>query len=120
MEKHYGQILEMVIRKKGFSISELARLSNINRKCVYNWFNQKYLNAEIIYKVGILINHDFSVEYPELFTKEDFMNKDSNFTIPADHQDMMDSLNENTVNWKDKYIALLESYNRLLLTRLKD
>jgi predicted transcriptional regulator len=72
MEKHYGQILELVIRKQGFSISELARLANVNRKCIYKWFDQKHLKAEIIYRVGELIDHDFAVEHPELLKKENF------------------------------------------------
>lgn len=106
MDKHYGQIVELTIRKQGFSISELARLANINRKCVYNWFNQKYLKPEIIHRIGGFINHDFSVEFPELFTAEDF--------IP----DLNDSLipdAEGKVMWKDRYIDLLEKYNHLLL-----
>jgi len=52
MDKHYGQIVELIIRKKGYSISELARLSYVNRRSVYNWFNQKYLKPEIIYRIG--------------------------------------------------------------------
>jgi transposase-like protein len=53
MDKHYGQIVELVIRKGGYSISEIARLTLINRKSVYNWFNQKYLKPEIIYRIGM-------------------------------------------------------------------
>jgi lambda repressor-like predicted transcriptional regulator len=120
MEKHYGQILEMVIRKQGVSISELARLADINRKCIYNWFNQKYLKSGIIYKVGILINHDFSIEYPELFTKEDFNKNNNAVVISANHPETPEGLNGNTANWKDKYIDLLEKYNNQLINQLKD
>jgi lambda repressor-like predicted transcriptional regulator len=115
MDKHYGQIVELVIRKKGISISELARSSNINRKCVYNWFNQKYLKPEVIHRIGGIIKHDFSVEFPELFTPEDFMADQS------EHEADMISDKDQAENklWKDKYIVLLEHYNQLLLKHIK-
>ncbi|TWR30916.1 hypothetical protein FPZ43_00080 [Mucilaginibacter pallidiroseus] len=106
MDKHYGQIVELTIRKKGFSISELARLADINRKCVYNWFNQKYLKPDIIHRIGHFINHDFSVEFPELFTADDFIK-------PLD--DLASDNVEGGPVWKDRYIDLLEKYNNLLL-----
>ncbi|MDB5019809.1 MAG: hypothetical protein JWQ28_936, partial [Pedobacter sp.] len=46
MSKHYGQILERAIRRNGNSISDVARLLNINRRSVYNWFNQAQLRPE--------------------------------------------------------------------------
>jgi len=111
MDKHYGQIVELTIRKQGFSISELARLADINRKCVYNWFNQKYLKPEIIQRVGSFIKHDFSVEFPELFNAEDF--------LPGEKLKLSlgQGLNEPESErvWKDRYIDLLERYNQLLL-----
>jgi hypothetical protein len=111
MDKHYGQIVELVIRKKGVSISELARLTNMNRRSVYNWFNQKYLKQDIIYQIGLILNHDFSVEFPELFRKEDFNQNQSclsEFLFPVSSEQPL---------WKDKYIELLERYNSLLLKR---
>ena len=113
MDKHYGQIVELVIRKKGFSISELARLTHMNRRSVYNWFNQKYLKQEIIYQIGIILSHDFSVEFPELFTKEDF----SQNLQGLNNLSIWDS--PNPPAWKDKYIELLEKYNNLLRNRIE-
>ncbi|SDI27595.1 helix-turn-helix domain-containing protein [Mucilaginibacter sp. P19] len=112
MDKHYGQIVELVIRKKGVSISQLARMTNMNRRSVYNWFNQKYLKQEIIHEIGILISHDFSAEFPELFRKSDFMQTQGGF-----HSDYP-SENANAI-WKDKYIELLEKYNTLLRSRVE-
>ena len=112
MDKHYGQIVELIIRKKGYSISELARLSYVNRRSVYNWFNQKYLKPEIIYRIGCILNHDFSQEFPELFTKDDFENNQKSVaSIPSEPPP--------PVIWKDKYIELLERYNNLLSKKLE-
>ncbi|MXV51299.1 hypothetical protein GS399_09995 [Pedobacter sp. HMF7647] len=117
MDKHYGQIVELVIRKKGYCISELARLTYINRRSVYNWFNQKYLKPEIIYRIGCIIHHDFSAEFPELFTKEDFTVTPKP-NAPSNNNDQSVYESSNQITWKDKYIALLEKYNSLLSARI--
>jgi lambda repressor-like predicted transcriptional regulator len=114
MDTHYGQIVEMLVRKKGYSISELARLTHVNRKSVYNWFNQKYLKTEIIYRIGFILKHDFSVEFPDLFTKEDFEGI-YNYKVPDCDDSIFWELPNHHI-WKDKYISLLEQYNKMLLT----
>ena len=68
MDKHYGQIVEYRVRRKGVNITELANALRVNRRTVYNCFADKYLNAQIIHKIGCIIQHDFSKEFTELFT----------------------------------------------------
>ncbi len=115
MDKHYGHIVELTVRKEGFSISELARLSHVNRRSVYNWFNQKYLKTEIIYRIGCILKHDFSKEFPDLFTKDDF--KIINSVKAIDTADpIFWEMPEHHI-WKDKYISLLEQYNKMLLNQ---
>ncbi|GAA4914777.1 helix-turn-helix domain-containing protein [Mucilaginibacter defluvii] len=118
MDVHHGHIVERVIRREGYSISEIARLSKVNRRSVYNWFNQQFLKADIIYKIGVIINHDFSVEFPHLFKSDDFKrtaevgnNTQQNFTQSEQASDPQN----NVSYWKDKYIALLEKYNDVLI-----
>ncbi|MCD8739741.1 helix-turn-helix domain-containing protein [Mucilaginibacter roseus] len=118
MDVHHGHIVERVIRREGYSISEIARLSNVNRRSVYNWFNQQFLKADIIYKIGMIINHDFSVEFPHLFKSDDFKRN----TQPVNHTQQNFTPGEQGANsqngesyWKDKYIALLEKYNDILI-----
>jgi lambda repressor-like predicted transcriptional regulator len=113
MENHYGQIVEYTIRKKGYSIADLARLANVNRRSVYNWFNQKHLKIEIIYRVGVVLKHDFSVEFPELFTPSDFEGI-KEVKQPISDDPIFWELPSHHV-WKDRYISLLENYNKLLL-----
>jgi len=117
MENHNGHILEMLIRKKGYSISEIARVTHVNRRTVYNWFNQKYLKTEIIYRIGMILKHDFSVEFPNLFTKEDFK-ETSTYKEPESNDPIFWELPTHHV-WKDRYISLLEQYNKMLLTYSK-
>lgn len=117
MEKHYGHIIERIIRRNGYSISELARLTNVNRRSIYNWFNQKNLKPEIIFRIGCALKHDFSEEFPELFTEDEFQKVISPEKTSTDETPI---ISEGTSNyWKDKYIKILEEYNRLLVNQVK-
>lgn len=111
MEKHYGEIIETTIRRNGYSISELSRMMSVNRRSIYNWFDQPKIRPETIFKIGVALRHDFSIQFPELFSSEDFQRefekKKNGFAMQI----------ENTAEisfWKDKYIMLLEQYNSAL------
>ncbi|MBE9583569.1 hypothetical protein IM792_03835 [Mucilaginibacter sp. JRF] len=106
---HYGQLLEYAVRRKGISLTELAVSLKVNRRTIYNWFESPYLKNNIIYRIGLAINHDFSVEFPQYFTSDMFSS------------DKVRSANEistyaDSSDWKDKYINLLEKYNQVLTT----
>lgn len=117
MDKHYGHIIERIIRRNGYSISELARLTNVNRRSIYNWFNQKSLKPEIIFRIGCALKHDFSEEFPELFTEDEFQKV---IVPPKNHnEDSEDNPEGSSSYWKDKYIKILEEYNRLLVNQVK-
>lgn len=107
MQKHHGQIVEHLVRKKSFSITELARHSQVNRSVVYQWFNKRDLNAEIIYRIGRILDHDFSEEFPEYFQKKP--NNIYNF-----RSEQLLQTQSNVEIWKDKYIILLEKYVQLI------
>ncbi|MEH6305477.1 hypothetical protein RYH73_07475 [Olivibacter sp. CPCC 100613] len=108
MDKHYGEIIEITIRRNGYSISELSRMMKVNRRSIYNWFAQARFKPEIIFKIGVAIRHDFSKEFPELFTSEDFQRE-----IEKSKQNFSTTIQqvEELSYWKDKYINLLEEYN---------
>lgn len=111
MNKHYGEIIERAIRRNGYSISELSRMMKVNRRSIYNWFAQAKFKPEIIFKIGVALRHDFSTEFPELFSSDDFQRefekKKQHFSAAADHIEELSF-------WKDKYITLLEQYNEAL------
>lgn len=112
MDKHYGEIIERTIRRNGYSISELSRLMSVNRRSIYNWFNQPKFKTDIIFKIGCALKHDFSVEFPELFSSEEFQKAFSQkkFSAEANVVEEMEKVNY----WKDKYINLLEDYTQAL------
>jgi AcrR family transcriptional regulator len=114
MAEHYGQTVEYIVRKNGYSITELAEGLGVNRRTVYNYFQSKYLKQHIIQKIGLLVRHDFSKEFPELFTSEQFkpqisMVNNVGYSVNTD---------DNEDAWKNKYIQLLEHYNRVFSNRL--
>jgi AcrR family transcriptional regulator len=114
MVEHYGQTVEYIVRKNGYSITDLAEGLGVNRRTIYNYFQNKYLKQDIIYRIGLLVRHDFSKEFPEWFTSEQFapqINLKNNL-VNIENTDTNDNL------WKDKYIVLLESYNDLLTSKI--
>jgi hypothetical protein len=59
MQENRGFIVEKVIRREGHSLTNLARLTRVNRRSLYNWFLQPDLKSGIIIKIGQAIHHDF-------------------------------------------------------------
>ena len=109
--KHHGQIVEYLIRRNGYNLSDLAKLLKVNRRTLYNWFKQPQLKSDVIFHIGKIIRHDFSVEFPELFLPEQF----DVIQKPIYIQRQSD-INNN--DWKDKYCNLLEKYNQALTKTL--
>jgi hypothetical protein len=110
MKEHNGKTVEYIVRKNGHNIAQLAKGLGVNRKSMYNWFTYSDLKPSAIYRIGCVINHDFSHEFPELFKSEDF-NKTlkPNYVIPS-----VDAGIKLEIQWKDRYIQLLEAYNNLM------
>lgn len=114
MALHSGEIVELAIRRKGISISELSRRMHVNRRSIYNWFQQKTLRIETICEIGYIIGYDFSNEFPKEFAPHGF----------AIMEDLLQSGRRNGEEgtnsvhfWMAKYISLLEKYNELLQSK---
>jgi|GEM_PF-463207 len=111
MSLNVGQVLERVVRRDRMGISELSRKLNVSRRTIYNWFDQKSLNPEIIWKIGTVIGHDFSAELPEAFSKN---GHDIREALEA-NTEKGPTVDANSVYfWMNKYIKLLEKYNEIL------
>lgn len=108
---HMGEILEHVVRRDRMGISELARRLNISRRTMYNWFEMDRLSIEVIRRIGLVIGHDFSAEFPEEFAKKsDYVDGESFTNI----QNSLESSPTAVYYWMDKYIKLLEKFNSAL------
>lgn len=112
MSLNHGSILEIAIRRKAVSISEISRRMHVNRRSIYNWFQQENLKIEIICEIGYIIGYDFSQDFPEEF--------EVNGAAIMENLIHAGKIPNNETNgsvhfWMNKYILLLEKYNELIL-----
>jgi hypothetical protein len=105
---HHGQLIEKVVRRNGHSITDLARLTHVNRRSVYNWFNQPRLKARTIKSIGEAIQFDFGTLFPEIKEDMDYRIYLSPVNVSED------TVASDNHGWKDKYIELLERHSQLL------
>ncbi|MDB5144672.1 MAG: hypothetical protein JWQ66_3385 [Mucilaginibacter sp.] len=111
MGLHSGEIVELVIRRQGISISELSRRMHVNRRSIYNWFRQKTLRIETICEIGYIIGYDFSRDFPNEFSPHGFAIMEDLFQSGKKNSED----GSNSVHfWMTKYITLLEKHNELL------
>lgn len=105
MEKHRGEILEMVIRKSPYSIKTLARKLGISRTTLYNKFKEYNLDYDFLLQVSDVLHYDIKSEIPQLNTK---------VILP------INQYSQQTRQIERQYIELLERYKRLFgfLTRV--
>ncbi|MBL4678630.1 MAG: response regulator [Mucilaginibacter sp.] len=66
MKKNRGSLLEYVIRKQNIDITDLCKKLNINRRTLYNWFDDENLSLDSIIAVSKAISYSFFDEFPEL------------------------------------------------------
>src|SRR4051812_28015958 len=103
MQLHAGEIVELAVRRKGVSISELSRRMHVNRRSIYNWFEQKTLKIETICEIGYIIGYDFSQDFPEDFSQQGFAIMEN--ILEESKKNNFDS--SNSVHfWMTKYITL--------------
>jgi hypothetical protein len=67
---HRGQIVEKAIYKSGYPITKLAKKLEITCNTLYNKLKDRNLDYRFIRKVGAIIFHDFSIDFPEM--KQEF------------------------------------------------
>ena len=114
---NYGQVVERVVRRDPMGISELARRLNVSRRTIYNWFEMEKLSFDIICKIGFVIGHDFSNEFPEDFAQKSNNAIEEPFT---EIQNGTEQPSNAIYYWMDRYIKLLEKFNETLSHEIKD
>ncbi|MBL4675133.1 MAG: hypothetical protein JKY70_02845 [Mucilaginibacter sp.] len=107
MKKHYGKLVNQIIREKGHTFQSIAKNLDIDKKTVLSWLREAIPPIAAIDRIGKVIVHNFAADFPELY--------DQNTQRP-------DKLSGDTANeesekafFREKYIALLEKYNVHLL-----
>jgi transcriptional regulator with XRE-family HTH domain len=100
---HMGETLEMIIRRRGWNISELAKNIGADRRSFYYWFKQSEIKESVLQRISQVVDYDLSKDFPNFSTNSPELEKFSEIvqTQPKTY-------------WKDKYVDLLEQYSELL------
>ncbi|WP_112306116.1 hypothetical protein [Pontibacter arcticus] len=127
---HRGEIIKEAIKASGVAIGIVAEKVGVSRKTLYNKFKESSIPYSFILRLGEVIHHDFSQEFPHLsksvkkepplpqaqvinnlqlpFDSEPDEAPKPQLSSPAEHESEL-------VLLQRKYIALLEKFNELLL-----
>jgi len=109
-----GKILEQVARKSKIPITKIASEMGIVAKTVYRHFQIKDLDDTTMLQYGRVLRHDFSKEVPSLADAFNFLNEPQAKYYTRTKEDLIEEIE----SWKNKYINLLEKYNRLVEEKL--
>jgi transcriptional regulator with XRE-family HTH domain len=78
---HIGKKIKQQLALHKLSVSEFATKINTNRNNVYNIFTRQSIDTDLLYKIGIILNHDFFQYYNQ--NKEVNSSEEENdFTMP--------------------------------------
>ncbi|MET1054841.1 MAG: helix-turn-helix domain-containing protein [Pedobacter sp.] len=108
ISQNAGEIVELAVRRKNINISELSRKMKVNRRTLYNWFQQETLTSAVIHSISQAIDYDFSQEFPE-----DFLTNRSTCQKTVEEDNATEAGGQQYY-WMKKYITLLEDYRLLL------
>lgn len=120
---HQGEILQETIKNSGISITRIVDGLGITRPTIYRKFKEETLDYAFVKRIGDIIGHDFSGDFTSLqqaalsfvTNKPDVTPVQSvtsrNMVLQQQEPDCAKQL----LTLQSKYIALLESYNELLL-----
>lgn len=120
---HQGEILQDAIKNSGISITRIVEELGITRPTIYRKFKEETIDYGFVKKIGNIINHDFSQDFTTAqqstlsfvtpVSRNNVTGVVTNRVTPVRPVDFDPS--SQLLALQIKYIALLESYNELLL-----
>lgn len=107
--KHRGEILQAAVNKTQFRVIELARRMHISRGTFYNHIQNPNLSFELLERYGRILDYDFTNDFPEMekYTVDEPI-------VPYGEPATLDEAIRQRDTWKDKYLRILEKYNKLI------
>lgn len=112
--KHRGEIIENAVRASGFPITKLAKRLGRSARWMYLTFKNPNVPIDTVLQIGHILHYDFAAEIPEL---QRFGNSPAAPYRTEDTSPRFQDARAEAEHWKNKYLELLESYNRLLLLK---
>lgn len=124
---HQGEILQEAIKNSGISITRIVEELGITRPTIYRKFKEETLDYAFVKRVGDVISHDFTQDFTITqqsvfpFVSTPVVNNVTHVTersvTPRNVASVVPEvdLSKQLMALQQKYIALLEAYNELLL-----
>lgn len=86
----------------------------ITAKTVYRHFQVADLDDTVMLQYGRVLRHDFSKEVPQLADALNYLQEPQAKYYTRTKEDLIEEIE----SWKNKYINLLEKYNRIVEEKL--
>jgi hypothetical protein len=115
MKPHRGKILAIAVEQTGRNKEEVAIKAGYSRSAYYKHIELHDLPYHIMAAYGKAIRHDFTIELPEM-PKYIVSDPEEMYGKPI----TLDEAIRQIDLWKDKYVDLLEKYNRLIEEKMKE
>jgi len=61
-EIHIGQKIQFVFNQSGLSVSQFARMVGVQRTRIYNIFESKTIDTDLLCKISDVLHYDFLTE----------------------------------------------------------
>ena len=106
---HRGQILAATLKRLRLNRKKIANKAEYSRSAYYKHIADANLDFHILMAYGKAMGHDFTEEFPEMprYILED---PEESYIKPVT---LEQALHQRDM-WRDKYLELLEKYNRLI------
>ena len=62
-DKHIGSKIQSIFNQSGLTVSQFARLLNIQRTRIYTIFNSQTLDIDFLCKISDVLHYDFISDY---------------------------------------------------------
>ena len=108
MKPDRGRLLAIAVEGTGLNKEEVAKRAGYSRSAYYKHIENPELEDHILIAYGKAMNYDFTEQIPEM----------PKYLLDAADKQEKEELIRQRDHWKDKYVELLEKYNKCIEDRL--
>lgn len=112
---HKGERVALTIKRLGVKKSKIIDKLGIANSTIYTWLSDPDMSWENIRKVGLAINYDFEIDFPD-YPKTTLAKNNELENIALEDVNILNEydLKKKYIKMKDKYVTLLEEHLLLL------
>lgn len=114
--KIFREFIDRYCAANECSITWVAKKAGYDQSTIYRHFEKAELPYHIIYKYGKALEHDFSIEFPEMTDEFEMIKETENRAVVND----LEECTRQRDYWMKKYVDLLEKHNALLMNKLSE